>query len=91
MFHDAMGGAGTELEVVISYHPPAGELGSGVAKLLNPVFEKIIRQDVMNFKEYIETKHNNSATTTSNNSTPNQPAMGSQNSAAGQFAGRSEQ
>jgi uncharacterized membrane protein len=30
------------LEVVISYHPPAGELGAGVAKVLNPVFEKII-------------------------------------------------
>src|SRR5215218_815723 len=88
MFHDALGGAGTELEVVISYHPPAGELGSGVAKLLNPVFEKIIRQDVMNFKEYIETKHNNSAATTS--SSTNQPAIGSQNSAAGQLAGRNE-
>ena len=37
---------------------PAGELGSGVAKLLNPVFEKLIRQDVLNFKDYIETKHN---------------------------------
>ena len=68
MFHDAMGGQGTELEVVISYHPPAGELGSGAAKLLNPVFEKLIRQDVMNFKEYIETKHN---TTASNMNTAN--------------------
>lgn len=57
-FSDALNGQGTELEVVISYHPPAGELGAGVAKLLNPVFEKMIRQDVMNFKEYIETKHN---------------------------------
>ncbi len=57
-FNDALNGQGTELEVVISYHPPAGELGAGVAKLFNPVFEKIIRQDVMNFKEYIETKHN---------------------------------
>lgn len=58
VFNDALGGQGTELEVVISYHPPAGELGSGVAKLLNPVVEKIVRQDVMNFKEYIETKYN---------------------------------
>ncbi len=58
VFHDALGGQGTELEVVITYHPPAGEIGSGISKLLNPVFEKIIRQDVMNFKEYIETKHN---------------------------------
>ncbi len=57
MFHDAMGGQGTELEVVISYHPPAGEIGAGLAKVLTPVFEKMIRQDVMNFKDYIETKH----------------------------------
>jgi uncharacterized membrane protein len=58
VFNDALGGQGTELEVVISYHPPAGELGAGLAKALNPVFERIIRQDIMNFKEYIETKHN---------------------------------
>lgn len=57
-FSEALNGQGTELDVVISYHPPAGELGAGVARLLNPVFEKLIRQDVMNFKEYIETKHN---------------------------------
>ncbi|HZF66014.1 MAG TPA: SRPBCC family protein [Chitinophagaceae bacterium] len=58
VFHDALNGQGTEIEAVIIYHPPAGEIGAGVAKLLNPVFEKLIRQDVMNFKEYIETKHN---------------------------------
>jgi uncharacterized membrane protein len=61
VFHDALGGQGTELEVIISYHAPAGELGAGLAKALNPVFERIIRQDVMNFKEYIETKHNANA------------------------------
>ncbi len=58
VFTDAMNGQGTELEVVISYHPPAGEIGAGIAKLLNPVFERIVREDVMNFKDYIETKHN---------------------------------
>lgn len=62
VFNDALGGKGTELEVVISYHPPAGEIGAGIAKTLNPIFEKIIRQDVMNFKDYIENKH--TATTT---------------------------
>jgi uncharacterized membrane protein len=62
VFHDALGGQGTELEVVIIYHAPAGELGAGIARLINPVFEKVIRQDVMNFKEYIETKHNPKAT-----------------------------
>ena len=56
-FRDALGGEGTELDVVITYHAPAGELGAGIAKALNPVLEKMIRQDIMNFKEYIETKH----------------------------------
>ena len=56
-FHDALCGEGTELEVVMTYHPPAGEIGSGIARVLTPVFEKMIRQDVMNFKEYIETKY----------------------------------
>jgi uncharacterized membrane protein len=53
-FRDIDNGQGTELDVVISYRPPAGDIGSGIAKLLNPVFEKLIRQDVLNFKQYIE-------------------------------------
>jgi len=53
-FKDIDGGQGTELDVVISYRPPAGDVGSGIAKLLNPVFEKIIKQDILNFKQYIE-------------------------------------
>ncbi|MCU7548285.1 DUF2892 domain-containing protein [Chitinophagaceae bacterium LB-8] len=57
VFHDALGGQGTEVEAVIIYHAPAGELGAGLARLINPVFEKVIRQDIMNFKEYIETKN----------------------------------
>lgn len=58
VFTEALGGQGTEVEVVIIYHAPAGEIGSGIAKLVNPVFEKLIRQDIIDFKEYIETKHN---------------------------------
>ena len=53
-FKDALGGLGTELNVVITYRPPAGKLGEGVATLLNPVFTKMIKKDVSNFKEYIE-------------------------------------
>jgi uncharacterized membrane protein len=53
-FEDAPGG-GTIVKVVISYLPPAGGLGTGIAKLLNPLFEKIVREDVLNFKDYIET------------------------------------
>ncbi len=57
VFREALGGKGTELEVVIIYHAPAGELGAGIAKMANPMLEKIVRQDVLNFKDYIETKH----------------------------------
>lgn len=53
-FTDAISGQGTELEVEINYFPPAGSLGRGIAKLLNGVFESKIREDIINFKHYIE-------------------------------------
>jgi uncharacterized membrane protein len=53
-FNDAINGSGTELTVEISYFPPAGSLGQGIAKLLNNVFEDMIRKDVTNFKHYVE-------------------------------------
>lgn len=55
VFEDAPGGEGTIVKIVISYLPPAGGLGTGIAKLLNPLFEKVVREDVLNFKDYIET------------------------------------
>lgn len=76
-FRDALGREGTELEVVISYHAPAGEVGAGIAKTVNPMLEKMIRQDIMNFKDYIETKHvsasnyHTSSTRSSENGDPN--------------------
>jgi len=54
-FRDAGNGM-TELDVVISYRPPAGEIGSGIAKLLNPIFEKVVLSDIKNFKTFIENK-----------------------------------
>ncbi len=53
-FEDAPGEQGTIVKVVISYLPPAGGVGTGIAKLLNPVFEKLVRQDVLSFKDYME-------------------------------------
>lgn len=47
--------AGTKLNVVITYRPPMGALGAGAAKLLNGTFEKMVRQDIANFKQFIET------------------------------------
>ncbi|MDR7208731.1 SRPBCC family protein [Flavobacterium piscis] len=47
-------GKNTEIIVTISYHAPLGIAGEGAAKLLNPFFEKLVREDLMNFKTYLE-------------------------------------
>lgn len=49
---------GTELHVVISYRPPAGFAGEGIARILNPAFERLVRNDVRNFKKHIERSPN---------------------------------
>lgn len=54
-FKDALGGRGTEINVVIAYHPPLGIVGSGIAKLFNKKLSKMVRKDIQNFKSYIET------------------------------------
>lgn len=46
----------TEVHVVISYHAPGGIPGEGAARLVNPVFEDLLRQDITNFKGYMEKK-----------------------------------
>jgi uncharacterized membrane protein len=45
----------TEIHVIISYHAPAGIIGEGIARLLNPAFEGMILEDIKSFKRYIET------------------------------------
>ena len=52
-FNDAAE-SGTEVEVVITYHAPLGILGEKAGRLLNPVFEKMVREDISNFKTYME-------------------------------------
>lgn len=52
-FRDA-GEHSTEMTIVITYRAPFGDIGEGIASLLNPVFKKIILKDVKNFKRYIE-------------------------------------
>ncbi|HEX8334060.1 MAG TPA: SRPBCC family protein [Segetibacter sp.] len=54
-FIDHLGGRGTEIDVLIAYHPPLGAIGSGLSKLFNKKFEKMVKQDIRNFKTYIET------------------------------------
>lgn len=53
-FEDAPGRKGTIVETTISYRPPAGEVGEFAAKLLNPAFEKIVKQDLKQFKKHME-------------------------------------
>ena len=53
-FKDTLNGTGTELIIEINYFPPAGSVGRGLATVFNGVFEKIIREDIQNFKTYAE-------------------------------------
>jgi uncharacterized membrane protein len=54
-FEDIPDTRGTQMHVKISYHPPAGDLGKGVAKLFNPMLESMIKADLMRFKQIMET------------------------------------
>jgi uncharacterized membrane protein len=54
-FKDA-GPGKTELHATISYEAPGGIIGEKVGKLLNPVFEKLVKSDIENFKKYLESK-----------------------------------
>lgn len=45
---------GTLLHVAISYHAPWGIPGEGIARVFNPYFESLIREDILNFKNFLE-------------------------------------
>ena len=47
-------GDSTNVEVSIAYHAPLGKAGEFAAKLLTPVFERMLEKDIHGFKEYIE-------------------------------------
>ncbi|MDQ6814925.1 MAG: DUF2892 domain-containing protein [Bacteroidota bacterium] len=47
-------GYGTELNVVITYRAPFGDVGEGIASWINPMVKKMIIKDVKGFKRYIE-------------------------------------
>jgi uncharacterized membrane protein len=53
-FKDA-GELGTLVHVVFSYNAPFGSTGTEIARLMNPVLEKMVRKDVLGFKRYMET------------------------------------
>jgi len=45
----------TNVEVMITYRPPAGHVGAGLAWLLNAAFERMVEEDIQRFKAYLET------------------------------------
>lgn len=57
-FEPLEGGRQTKLKVVLSYHPPAGGFGLGIARLINPYFEGLLSKEIKNFKHHMEQKVN---------------------------------
>jgi len=49
-----IGDGWTEVYAVITYRAPLGVAGQGISSLVNPMFEKLVRQDIKDFKRYIE-------------------------------------
>lgn len=47
----------TMIHVAITYQPPAGGIGASLAYILNPLFLKMVEDDVQNFKRYMEVGH----------------------------------
>ena len=54
-FRDAPGGRGTEVEAIIAYNPPGGELGRIVAKLFQHEPKIQARRELKRFKMLMET------------------------------------
>lgn len=54
-FRDALGGRGTEVELIVAYKPPLGEAGRAIAKLFQrePAIQS--RRDLRRFKMLMET------------------------------------
>jgi uncharacterized membrane protein len=57
-FRDAEDAAGTDIHVTISYQPPMGIVGDAISSFFQPRLEKIVREDIFGFKEFIEANVN---------------------------------
>ena len=49
-FAESEDGLGTKLKVVLSYHPPVGALGMGVARLINPYLQGLLIKELKTFQ-----------------------------------------
>lgn len=48
----------TQVDAEISYRAPGGIIGESIGKLLSPVFKNMVKKDIKNLKEYMETGNN---------------------------------
>ena len=46
----------TQIDLLFHYRPPAGFIGSAIAKFLNPTLKRYVEDDILKFKNYIEKK-----------------------------------
>jgi uncharacterized membrane protein len=53
-FRDSLGGQGTTVDVILTYHAPLGKVGEQIARLFTPVFRKLITEDIEGFKTFVE-------------------------------------
>jgi uncharacterized membrane protein len=53
-FRDA-GKFGTEVFLAISYRAPGGKAGKGLGKMLNKFFKSVVKEDIRNFRRFLET------------------------------------
>lgn len=44
----------TLIHVLITYQPPVGLIGATLAHLVNPLFKKMVEDDIQNFKRYMD-------------------------------------
>lgn len=54
VYFNSNGRGGTQLDVTISYHAPLGLAGEAAAKLLNPIFERLVKSDIESLGTYLE-------------------------------------
>lgn len=60
-FSEALGGHGTLVDVMITYRAPGGNIGRSISHLFSPYFRKVIKDDIMAFKQFAEKEETSSA------------------------------
>jgi uncharacterized membrane protein len=53
-FRDSLGGQGTTVDVVLTYHAPLGKAGEQIARLFTPVFRNMVEEEITGFKDFVE-------------------------------------